>query len=65
MVRAGDDAGLDPFGDPNLIDEVADLGMHFQQIAGLHVEVLGVLEFNHSGLRLEISYSHLALPERV
>src|SRR3990170_4058386 len=43
MVRAGDHAGLDAFGRPDLVDEITDLGVDFEEIAGLHVETLGVL----------------------
>ena len=37
MVRTGDDAGFDPFRHPNFVDEVTDLGVDFEQIAGFYL----------------------------
>src|SRR3954451_14611251 len=42
VMRAGNDAGLDSLCYPYLIDEVADFGMHLEQIAGAHFKVSGV-----------------------
>src|SRR2546423_673431 len=43
VVAAGDDAGADALRDPRLDDEVADLGLDAEQVAGPHAaEALGV-----------------------
>src|SRR5690349_24475315 len=42
VVRTSNDARLDSLRHPDFIDEVADLGMDFEQIASPDFEVLGV-----------------------
>ena len=42
VVRAGDDAGADSLGDPDLVHEVADLGPNANEIAGCQTEPRGI-----------------------
>ena len=42
VVRARNDTRLDSFRHPDLIDEIADLRMHLQQIVCLHFEPFGI-----------------------
>src|SRR5579875_1984063 len=43
MMRARDHPRPDSFGDPYLIDEIADFSMHLEQIAGAHPQAARVL----------------------
>jgi hypothetical protein len=43
VVAHRDDAGLDALGDPDLVDEVADLRLDLDEVAGLDAQALGVL----------------------
>ena len=52
MMRAGDDAGTDTFGDPNLVYEIANLGMYFEQVAGSYFEPLRIFGMNPNGIRI-------------
>src|SRR5215469_3212356 len=43
VVGAGDNAGSDCLGDPDLVDEIANRGLHLYQVAGFHAEPVGIM----------------------
>ena len=62
MMRARDDTGLDPFGHPNFVDEVTDLRMDFEQIAGLDVEILGIFRIDPERVAIGYFVQPLGVP---
>src|SRR5271155_2976633 len=52
VMRAGGDAGADALGDPYLVDEVANLGVDLEQVAGGDAEARRILGVDPEGIAM-------------
>src|SRR5207237_4057601 len=62
MMRAGDDAGPDRLGHPDLVDEPADGRRDLQELAGRHAEARRVLRMQPERIRVRDLVEPLGVP---